>query len=72
MKGDKYTKSLAKNQVSAIFHMRDIRGKHLLQFMKLCMETRYWCPLWPPELTNRNICLWVFLQIREFIAEGSH
>ena len=28
MKGDKYTKSRAKNQVSAIFHMRDIRGKY--------------------------------------------
>ena len=28
MKGDKYTKNLAKNQVSAIFHMRDIRGKY--------------------------------------------
>ena len=25
MKEDKYTKSLAKNQVCAIFHMRDIR-----------------------------------------------
>ena len=39
MKEDKYTKRLAKNQVCAIFHMRDIRKKVLLTFIKLCTET---------------------------------
>ena len=29
MEEDKYTKSLAKNQVWAIFHMRDIQNKVL-------------------------------------------
>ena len=27
--------------------------------------------IWPPE-TNRNICFWVFLQMREFIAWKTH
>ena len=39
MKEDKYTKSLAKNQVYAIVHLRDIRKKVLPKFIKLCMET---------------------------------
>ena len=39
MKEDKYTKSLAKNQVYAIVHMRDIRTNVLPKFIKLCMET---------------------------------
>ena len=44
MKEDKYTKSLAKNQVYAIFQMRDIRKKSLPKFKKLRMETQCWCP----------------------------
>ena len=39
MKEDKYTKSLAKNQVYAVVHMRDIRKKVLAKFTKLLMET---------------------------------
>ena len=39
MKEDKYTKSVAKNQVYAIVHMRDIRKNVLPKFIKLCMET---------------------------------
>ena len=39
MKEDKYTKSLAKNQVCAIFHMRyEIRKNVLPKFIKLCMH----------------------------------
>ena len=38
MKEDKSAKSLAKNQVCAIFHMRDIRKNVLRKFIKLCME----------------------------------
>ena len=34
---DKHTKSLAKNQVRAIFHMRDIRKRVLPKFIKLCV-----------------------------------
>ena len=42
MKEDKYTKRLAKNQVCAIFQMRDIRKNDLPKFIKLCMETPCW------------------------------
>ena len=35
MKEDEYTKSLAKNQVNVIVHMRDIRKKVLPKFIKL-------------------------------------
>ena len=44
MKEDKYSKSLAKNQVDAIVHMRDIRKNVLPKFIKLCMETPCLCP----------------------------
>ena len=44
MKEDKYTKSLVKNQVYAIVHMRDIRKQVLPKFVKLCMETLCLCP----------------------------
>ena len=47
MKEDKYTKSLATNQVYAIFQMRDIRKKsspEITEFIKLRMETPCWCP----------------------------
>ena len=44
MKEDKYTKSLAKNQVYAILHMRDIRKNVLPKFIMLCMATPCLCP----------------------------
>ena len=47
MKEDKYTESLATNQVYAIFQMRDIRKKsspEITEFIKLRMETPCWCP----------------------------
>ena len=44
MKEDKYTKLLAKNQVCAIFQMRDIRKNDLPKFIKLCTETSCWSP----------------------------
>ena len=44
MKDDKYTKSLAKNKVCAIIHMRDTRKHVLPKFIRLCMETPCWCP----------------------------
>ena len=44
MKEDKYTKSLAKNQVYAMVHMRDIRKNVLPKFIRLCMETPYLSP----------------------------
>ena len=44
MKEDKYTKSLAKTQVYAIVHMRDIRKNVLPKFIRLCMETPCLCP----------------------------
>ena len=40
MKEDKYTKSLAKNQVCAIIDVRDIRKNVLPKFIRLCMDRR--------------------------------
>ena len=42
MKKDKYTKTLAKNQVCEIFQMRDIGKNSLPKFIRLCMETPCW------------------------------
>ena len=60
MKEDKYTKSLAKNQVHAMVHMRDIRKKRFTQIYKALYGDAMFVSLsgaqiWPPE-TNRNIC----------------
>ena len=44
MKEDKYTKGITKNQVCALFQMRNIRKNGLPKFIKLCMETPCWCP----------------------------
>ena len=44
MKESKYTKRLSKNQVCAIFHMRDIQRNVLSRITKLCMETPCLCP----------------------------
>ena len=44
MKKDKYTKTLAKNQVCEIFQTRDIGKNGLPKCIKLCMETPCWCP----------------------------
>ena len=43
MKEDKYTKSLAKNQVCVIINVRDIRQNFLPKVIRLCMETRGVC-----------------------------
>ena len=43
MKEDEYTKSLAKNQVFAMFQMRDIQRNVIPKFIRLCMETPWWC-----------------------------
>ena len=48
IKEDKYTKSLAKNQVCAIFQMQDIRKNGLPKFIKLCME------IWPPNTATET------------------
>ena len=57
MKEDKYSKSLAKNQVYAVVHMRDIRS--FTQIYKAFYGDAMFVSLsgaqiWPPE-TNRNI-----------------
>ena len=62
MKEDKYTKSLAKNQIYAIVHMRDsLFGKTFYPNLlnKALYGDAMFVPLseaqiWPPE-TNRNI-----------------
>ena len=60
VKEDKYTKSLSKNQVCAIFHMRNIRKKSFTQIYKALYRDAMFVSLsgaqiWPPE-TDRNIC----------------
>ena len=44
MKEDKYTKTLAKNQVYGIVHMRDSQKNVLPKFIKLWMEAPCLCP----------------------------
>ena len=60
MKEVKYTKSLAKNHVYAMVHMRDIRKKRFTQIYKALYGDAMFVSLsgaqiWPPE-ANRNIC----------------
>ena len=43
MKGGKYTKPLAKIQVTGIFRIRDIRRYVLHKFTEICMETPCCC-----------------------------
>ena len=67
MKEDKYTKSLAKNQVYAIVHMRDIRKNVLPNF----------CPFRGHKYGRRKTTetsgvFLVFLLMREFFAWGTH
>ena len=73
MKEDEYTISLAKNQVCAIFQMRDIQTNVIPGRYTQIYEALYGnamvvsfsgTPRWRPE-TNRNIC---FLLMREFFA----
>ena len=44
IKEDEYSNSLAKIQICAMFHARDIRKNVLLKFIRLCMETPCLCP----------------------------
>ena len=72
MKEDKFSKWLAKNQVCAIFHMRDIPKNVLPKFKKLCMETPCWCPFEGQKYGHRKPTetsgFLLFLQMHEFIA----
>ena len=45
MKEDKYTKTLAKNQVSAIIHIRDIRNNVLPKFIRFAWRRHVGVPL---------------------------
>ena len=53
MKKDKDAKSLAKNQVCAIFHMQHIQKNILPKVIKLCMEV-VGMPLWGKNMATRN------------------
>ena len=72
MREDKYTKSLAKNQVcERISYARYSEQRFTQIYKALYLETTR-CPsekhkIWPPEPTDRNICCWVFLQMRELM-----
>ena len=69
VKEDKYTKSVAKNQVCAIFYMREILKNVLPRFRRLCMETPCWCHQY---CRRKPICFWVFLPMGEFFAWWTH
>ena len=51
MREDKFENSIAKNQVYAIFHMRDTWNNVLHKFIRLYMEM----PCWRPFEANKNI-----------------
>ena len=51
MREDKFENSIAKNQVYAIFHMRDTWNNVLHKFIMLYMEM----PCWLPFEANKNI-----------------
>ena len=55
MKENKYTKSLAKNQVYRIVHMRDSRKNVLPKFIKLCMEVPCLCPFQGHKYGRRKL-----------------
>ena len=68
MKEDEYTKSIAKNQVCAIFHMRDIPN-NLLKFINfVCPSEVHKHDHHKPAET----LFWAFVQMREFVAWGTH
>ena len=75
MKNDNYTKSFTQNQVCAMSYTRYSR-KCFIQIYKPfygdAMLVSLWgAQIWWPE-SNRNFCLWVFVQKREFIAWGTY
>ena len=76
MKGGKYSKTIAKIQASAVFHIRDIRRNVLPKFIEICIDMPCWCPSrWAPTQRtkiNRNICYWVLKRKREFLSRGIH
>ena len=71
MKWGWYRKTLAKIQVSMIFHTRNILRNCLPKIIERFLCPSGWAPTWPPE-TTRNICHWVLLLKGEFISQGTH
>ena len=57
MKEDNYTKSLAKNQVCTIFHMRDIQEKRFTQIHKALYGDAMFvvAQIWPPKTTETSV-----------------
>ena len=76
MKEDKCTKSLAKNQVCAIFLIWDTWKNVLPKFIKLCMERQHDCvPFRGTNMATRNQQKHLFLSfllMREFLAWGTY
>ena len=68
MKEDKYTKSIAKNQVFAIVHMRDIRKNVLPKFIKLCVFVPFMGTIMAAGNQQKHLCFRVFLLMRECLA----
>ena len=70
---DKYTYSLAKNQVCVIIHKRDIR-KNVLpgKLYKALYGDAMLVSFWGAQIQETDICFCVFLLMSEFIAWGTH
>ena len=71
MKKDKYTKTLAKNQVCEIFQLEDIGKNGLPKFKAFVWKRHVGVPFRNSNMaagTNRNICFRVFLLMREYFA----
>ena len=74
MKEDKYTKSLARNQVCAVIHMRDIRKNVLPIFLRLCLETPCWHPFeghkyGRRKLTDTSVFEFFYLRVNSSLEE---
>ena len=76
MKGDKYTKTFAKIQVRRIFRIRDIRKKCFTQTYRDLYGDDMMVPTWMGtnmvDGNQQNICYRVLVQVREFVARGTH
>ena len=75
MKEDEYTKSLPRIRFVRYF-ISEIFGKRFSQICKalsrdVILVSLWGAQIWPPE-TNRNICLWVFLQMLEINTWRAH
>ena len=69
MKEDKYTKSLAKNQVYAIVHMQDIRKNVLPKCIKLVWRRHVCVPYGRRKPTETSVFEFSYLCVNSSLEE---